>query len=274
MSKAPIAGYVDPNFPNPNGENDAPIIIFGYTPALALGVLGVILFSISFVLHLFQVIRYRTWYFIPMCVGAVMEVVGYVFRILANRISPYNVIFFVVQYFMIVVAPVFFSAAIYTILTILVNAIGRQYSPLPPRALLITFIGCDIVATVVQVAGAALIGSAESNRKDPTTANNILLAGLAFQVFTFALFIALLAIFLWRVRKVASTTLRPFTVALVVATLLVYLRTCFRLAETAQGLMESLSSKEVFFGCLEFAPIIVAVFLFNAYHPGKWLGRQ
>ncbi len=27
--KAPIAGYVDPSIPNPNGPNDAPIIIYG-----------------------------------------------------------------------------------------------------------------------------------------------------------------------------------------------------------------------------------------------------
>lgn len=28
--KAPIDGYVDPSIPNPNGEQDAPIIIYGY----------------------------------------------------------------------------------------------------------------------------------------------------------------------------------------------------------------------------------------------------
>lgn len=29
-NKAPIDGYVDPAIPNPNGVNDAPIIIYGY----------------------------------------------------------------------------------------------------------------------------------------------------------------------------------------------------------------------------------------------------
>ncbi|KAI9806463.1 MAG: hypothetical protein M1833_003650 [Piccolia ochrophora] len=272
-SKAPIAGYVDPNFPNPNGPGDAPIIIFGYTPSIVVGVLGVVLFAVSTVLHAYQISRYRTWYFIPLVVGTAMEVVGYIFRILANRISPYNVIYFVVQYFMIVVAPVFFSASIYTILTFLIDAVGRQYSPMPPRALLITFVVSDVVATGVQVAGAASIGKAQSNRKDPTTANNILLAGLAFQAVSFLLFIVLLSIFLFRARKVAGTTMMPFTLALCASTLLVYLRTCFRLAETAEGLMESLSSNEVYFGCLEFAPIVVAVYIFNFYHPGKWVPR-
>jgi hypothetical protein len=44
---------------------------------------------------------------------------------------------------------------------------------------------------VIQIVGAALTGVAESNRKDPTTPNNILLAGLAFQAFSFLLFVGL-----------------------------------------------------------------------------------
>ncbi|KAI9820107.1 MAG: hypothetical protein M1832_003814 [Thelocarpon impressellum] len=272
--KPPIDGYIDPNFPNPNTENDAPIIIYGYTPSFVLAVLGVAIFALSTLVHLFQVVKYRTWYFIPIVVGSAMEVVGYAFRCLSAKVSPYNIIYFVVQYFFIVVAPVMFSAAIYTVLSILINAVGRQYSPIRPRLILILFIVSDVVATGVQVAGAALIGKAESDRKDPTTANNILLAGLAFQVFTFFVFLALLFVFFWRSRKVSNgPAMKPFTFALCAATLLVYLRTCFRLAETAQGLGESLSSREVFFGCLEFAPIVLALLVFNIWHPGKWVPR-
>jgi hypothetical protein len=178
-----------------------------------------------------------------------------------------------------------FSAAIYTILSILINRIGRQYAPFPPTLILWIFITCDIIATGIQIAGAAMIGAAESNRKDPTTPNNILLAGLAFQVFSFFLFIVLLGVFLFRARraighKISGTEktaqhaeVAPvkwsFILALVGATFMVYLRTCFRLAETAQGLYGNLSTHEVFFGCLEFAPVVIAVFLFNIWHPGR-----
>ena len=206
-----------------------------------------------------------------MVVGTVMEIVGYGFRARAHK-DPYSIINFVVQYFFIVVAPVFFSASIYTILSKMINVVGRQYSPIPPRLLLVIFISSDIIATIVQVAGAALVGSAESNRKDPTTPNNILLAGLAFQCFTFAMYMTLLSVFLWRARKMAETMM-GFVAAFVTATLAVYLRTVFRLAETAQGLNHSLSSHEVYFGCLEFAPIVVAVLILNAFHPGKYVPR-
>ena len=35
-------GYVDPNWPPPGGKNDAPVIIYGYTPSFALAILSVI----------------------------------------------------------------------------------------------------------------------------------------------------------------------------------------------------------------------------------------
>jgi hypothetical protein len=99
--RPPLEGYVDPAFPSPNRPNDAPIIIYGYTPALVVGLLGVILFSIATVWHTYQLFRYRTWYFIPVVVGTVLEVIGYTFRILSNRVDPYNIIYFVIEFFMI-----------------------------------------------------------------------------------------------------------------------------------------------------------------------------
>lgn len=167
-----------------------------------------------------------------------------------------------------------FSAAIYTTVSALIKVYGTEYAPLRPILILWIFVVCDVIATMIQVAGAALIGVAYSNQKDPTTPNNILLAGLAFQVFSFAVFLLILAATLFKARNSAATVGRTFIVALVVATLAVYLRTCFRLAETAEGLMRTLSTHEVYFGCLEFLPIIVAVYLLAWWHPGRWLQER
>lgn len=202
-----------------------------------------------------------------------MEIIGYLFRILASKKNPYAVSYFVAQYFCIVVAPVFFSAAIYTIISVMINIVGRKYAPLSPKLLLWIFIVCDVVATVVQITGAALVGRAYSDQKDPTTANNILLAGLAFQVFSFAVFVLCFILFTFKARRALGKDLKVFSIAILVASLAVYLRTIFRLAETAEGLLEYLSTHEVFFGCLEFLPIVVAVYLLIYWHPGRWLGK-
>lgn len=232
------------------------------------------LFIIALVLHIWLLIRHRTWYFSTVVVGTAMEVVGYIFRILASKLNPYSVGYFVGQYFCIVVAPVFYSAAIYTIISVMINHLGREYSPLPPKVILWVFIVCDVIATVIQITGAALIGTAYSDGKDPSTPNHILLAGLAFQVFCFGMFIVLFTWFLSKARKALNAELKVFSAAVFVATLAVYLRTCIRLAETAEGLLEFLSTHEVIFGCLEFAPIIVAVYIFVYWHPGRWLGSK
>jgi hypothetical protein len=237
-------------------------------------VLGAILFIIAFFGHSFLTFRYRTWYFSTIIVGTLMEVVGYVFRCLSSQKDPYSIPFFVVQYFFIVVAPVFFSAAIYTIITIMINRVGREYAPVPPKVILWIFITCDVIATVIQVTGSALIGVAYSKRKNPNTPNHILLAGLAFQVFSFAVFVVCLSVFLRQSRNVTSSDFKLFSSAVCVATLMVYLRTCLRLAETAEGLHQYVSTHEVFFGCLEFAPIVIAVYAFLYWHPGRWLGSN
>ncbi|KAL8732972.1 MAG: hypothetical protein Q9166_002370 [cf. Caloplaca sp. 2 TL-2023] len=297
-NKPPIDGYVDPNIPNPNGDGDAPIIIYGYTPHLALAVLAIVLFALLLLFHIFRLYTTRLYAFsILLIFTTLCEIVGYVFRLRSSPPpvgNPYAVINFVIQYFFIVTAPVFLSAAIYTTLTSFVGALSgsgnpgeaRKLSPLglSKRAILAIFITSDVIATIVQVAGAALIGVSQSNRKSPENANNILLAGLAFQVFSFLVFLILLFIFLRNSRKQMLSTstaeggrgnmMQMYTFALVASSLLVYLRTCFRLAETSQGVGGYASSHEAFFGVLEFAPIVVAIGLLGWWHPGRLVGRN
>jgi hypothetical protein len=135
-------------------------------------------------------IRFRTWFIsVPILVGTLMEIVGYTFRILASRKNPYSVIYFVGQYFCIVVAPALYSAAIFGTLSMLIQHVGSDFFPLRPRMIFWLFITCDAVATIIQVVGASLIGSAYSNGKNPNLPNRILLAGLIFQVASFPIFI-------------------------------------------------------------------------------------
>lgn len=268
-------GYVDPNFPNPGGKWDTPVIIYGYTPSFALATTAAVLFFISLCLHAWQVARYRTWWFVTITIGLVFEVAGYVARDLSAKQDPYHLIYFIVQYFFIVTAPVFIAAGIYAVLSVLISRLGRQYSPIAPKLVLAIFITSDVIATVTQIAGASLIGVKQSNREDPTTANNILLGGLAYQVFAMGIFCILVGIFLVKARaELKPRGLLPFVTAFVVATLAIYLRTCFRLAETAEGLGGELYSNEIYFAVLEFAPVILAVLLFNAFHPGRFIGRS
>lgn len=104
-------GYVAPNWPRPNDDSSACIIIYGYVPSIALCALALALFTIAFVLHAWLLVKYRAWYFTPVAVGLLMELVGYIARTFSSQKNPYSVIYFVIQYFFIVVAPVMFSVS-------------------------------------------------------------------------------------------------------------------------------------------------------------------
>lgn len=138
---------------------------------------------------------------------------------------------------MIVVAPVFFSAAIYLSLSIITASDVRAAASLPfglkPRAILATFVTVDAVTTVLQVAGAALIGVGYSRIADgqtppltPDNANKILTAGLAVQTCFFGIFIALFTSFCvkgWRKYKWHSPDMMLLA-SITVASLLLWMR--------------------------------------------------
>ena len=200
-----------------------------------------------------------------------MEVIGYAFRALSSRKDPYRISYFVVEYFLIVTAPVFISASIYVCLTKLVNWAASEGIDLTTnrflrkRFILWTFITVDVLTTLMQVAGAGVIGGETSKFEDPFKGNHILLAGLAMQTAAFTVYLALLGVVLHgilheRVLVEKTRSQRtPFLGILSVASILVYVRTIFRLVETSQGVFGFLSSHEAFFGSLEFAPIVLAI---------------
>lgn len=105
-------GYIDPNWPRPDTSDSACIIIYGYVPSVILCGLALALFAIAFFAHTWLLIKHKTWYFAPVAIGLLLELVGYISRTLSSQKNPYSVIFFVIQYFFIVVAPVMFSVSL------------------------------------------------------------------------------------------------------------------------------------------------------------------
>lgn len=278
------AGFQNPKFSTACSDNDAHIIIYGYTPHLSLCLIALVTFFLAGLAHIFLLIRHRTWSFSPLAVGCVMEVLGYVFRTLASQKDPYAVSYFVAQYFLIVVAPVFISASIYVCLSQLlayaqsVGAYTRTW--LSRKMILALFISIDAITTILQVTGAGLVGHAESSGGNPSIGNNILTAGLAVQTLAFTCFLTLLVAFrisIGKDKKADSAIIKRkdmFILAVFVASLAIYLRTIFRLAESAQGFFNSINTDETLFGVLEFAPVAVAVVVLAVWHPGVWVRRD
>ncbi|WRT67287.1 uncharacterized protein IL334_004254 [Kwoniella shivajii] len=291
--------YRGPINRNPK-DDEAGIVIYGYIPSLALGIIGIIAFATVLCVHSFWLIRNKGTrsFHMLMIIGALMEVGGYAAR-LASHQRPFVVSSFVAQYFLIVVAPVLFSAAIYLSLSIATKGYkgSEKYLIISPKKVLIFFVTADVITTIIQIAGAALIGTSESARVrgrytkvTPEQANNILIAGLAIQCFSFTCFLFILLSMIYRLRSHSSTNLTSnsssssssspgstklprFLYTILITACLILLRTTFRLAESGQGFFGFASTHESLFGTLEFLPVILALIIWSIYPPSKFISN-
>jgi hypothetical protein len=140
---------------------------------------------------------------------------------------------------------------------------------------------CDFLALVLQGAGGGLAATAD-DQAGTDLGVHIMLAGLAWQVFSLALFAGLALDFLRRVRRAhegqlearfavfrASRRLRMFLLALGIATLTIFVRSAFRCAELSHGFNGKLANQEITFMILEGAMIAIAVVCLTIYHPGS-----
>lgn len=71
--------------------------ILGYRPSLAANIVFAVLFGIAGIAHLYLGIRWRSWSFtIPVIIGCVTEIIGYVGRIMLWN-NPFSFNGFMIQ---------------------------------------------------------------------------------------------------------------------------------------------------------------------------------
>lgn len=59
--------------------------VWVYEPNFPLAIIGTIVYSLLFFYITFQTIRYRSWFFLTVVIGAGIDVVGYAMRVYAAR---------------------------------------------------------------------------------------------------------------------------------------------------------------------------------------------
>lgn len=149
------------------------------------------------------------------------------------------------------------------------------------------FVAFDFLALLLQGTGGGIAATSNNNRALGDAGVNIMIAGLAWQVASLAIFIALCADFAWRLRKNPpvygdlgrdtsrvrnSRLFRIFVYALAASVIFILVRSCFRVAELREGFSGSLANNEVLFMIFEAPMIILAVLGLTIFHPGVCLG--
>lgn len=151
------------------------------------------------------------------------------------------------------------------------------------------FVTCDFVSLVLQGAGGGLAAVSTQNGESADLGNNIMLAGVVFQVFTLSLFISFCIDFAVRVMRRglggagldprflalrATWKFRGFLVVLALSTILVLTRSVFRMIEMAQGWEGELIQREMLFFVLEGLMVVCAVVVLNIWHPGMAMAGE
>ncbi|KAI9694384.1 MAG: hypothetical protein M1820_008984 [Bogoriella megaspora] len=240
--------------------------------------------------------------------GCILEVLGYIGRIMsrhnpfvsrapkktlslgrnertAAHISRQNEDPYLLQIVTLTIAPAFLAAGIYLTLSRIVVTFGSSNSRLPALWYPRVFIPCDVISLLLQAGGGGAASAASHANGNIKPGDNIMVAGLAFQVFTLAVFIALsvdFALTTWRRhRELGADALDPahaklrqskrfqgFLVALALATLCIFTRSVYRVAELSEGWNGHLIHTQKYFIGLEGAIVGAAVLALNAFHPG------
>ncbi|PGH03607.1 hypothetical protein AJ79_07336 [Helicocarpus griseus UAMH5409] len=266
--------------------------IYQYRPSLPANAVFIALFALSGTLHLLQQLLWRTntSFTIPILIGSIGEIIGYVGRIMPYH-NPFSMNGFLIQICSLTISPAFYTAAIYFCIADIVRLFGgRETSRLKPNQYAWIFIPCDIISLVLQGLGGGLASVATQEKKDGSTGTNIMIAGLAFQVFSLLMFILLLAEFMARVYKrgylwrdvnndyemkvggvrsgrAARMRLCAFFGGFLLAILCIFIRCAYRVAELSNGWDGELIHDEGTFIGLEGVMIVVAVFSLNVGHP-------
>lgn len=260
---------------------------WAYLPSLAANSTFLAIFAVSLVLFLFQGILSRRFlgFTIAMVSGNILEVLGYAGRVMSYY-NPFKEDGFLMQIVCLTIAPAFMAAGIYFCLSRIVSTFGARNSRIAPLSYPRIFIPCDVVSLLLQAAGGGLASAQSHADKDPTVGNNIMIAGLAFQVATLFVFIVLATDFglrtLKRVRTLGkeealdqthaqlrnSWPFKGFLIALAFATLCIFTRSVYRVAELSEGWNGHLIKTQRYFIGLEGAVVGAAVLSLNAFHPG------
>jgi hypothetical protein len=141
---------------------------------------------------------------------------------------------------------------------------------LSSRNISTSFIVLDILAFAVQTAGIVMATLPKSSPEELLRGVHLYMAGISLQLLFILLFSFALFTLQQMIKKQAGkigTNDRIWVLYAVL--LLVSVRIVFRLVEYSEGISSVVSRQEVYVYCFDSIPMLVALWLFNLFHPGR-----
>ncbi|KAH8882646.1 RTA1-domain-containing protein [Thozetella sp. PMI_491] len=260
---------------------------YEYRLSLPANALFLALFILSFLgfVGAYGATRRGLAFTIALLLGVLCEILGYAGRVMSWK-NQWQENGFLIQICCLTIGPAFMAAGIYLCLRRIVAAFGPENSRIAPEWYTRLFIPCDVISLVLQATGGGMASVASHNNKSVDTGDNIMIAGLSFQVVTLLAFMAVSADFALNayrrhrqlgeaafdqteeVRRVRNSRMfKGFLAALLLSTICIFWRSVFRVAELSRGWSGPLMKRQDLFIGFEGVMVIVACLVLNIFNP-------
>ncbi|KAL2851146.1 RTA1-domain-containing protein [Aspergillus pseudoustus] len=246
--------------------------ILQYQPSIPANSVFIVIFGLVLLANGVQGVYYHTWgYMSSLIAGCILEIAGYSGRLILHD-NPFDFSGFLMQIVCITIAPVFFCAAIYVLLSQTIMHLNVRIARFKPQLLYWVFIPCDIISLLLQAVGGAL-SCVGTTQDDIQVGVDISLAGLIFQVITLTAFTVAFLDYLYACRRPDNHThftrrMKLFLLFMFVSIFLILVRCVYRVVELHEGYFSHLFRDELLFIALESAIMCAATVSMCIGHPG------
>ncbi|GAA6005230.1 hypothetical protein JCM10207_002905 [Rhodosporidiobolus poonsookiae] len=242
-------------------------------PALTMNAVFIAFFGLSGLAHIVQLaITRRYWWMAVMPIGGALEVLGWSARVWSHFNLPADG--FIIQICVLVIAPTFFSAAIYWAGGLILADVAPSRSWLSAKWFKISFVTADVVSLVIQGIGGGMAGSAADDQPNQLeTGSNVMLAGIIVQLVVMVVFSGYMCAWAWIARseiRKSGTRMQLMLAALAVSSAAIIIRGGYRTAELNEGFRGELALDENMI-LLDAIPVLIATWVLNIVHPHWFL---
>ncbi|CAI0644430.1 unnamed protein product [Colletotrichum noveboracense] len=257
-------------------------VFYHYEPSMVAAVIFIGVFGLSGLLHIWQLVRARTWYFIPFVIGCLFEAIGYVGRAMSAQEAPdYTKNPYIIQSILLLLGPALFAASIYMILGRLINLLDAgNYSLIRPKWLTKVFVLGDLLSFFAQSGGGGMLATAKDT-DSVKLGENIIVGGLCIQILFFGFFMVVTLIFHMRLSRNPTpktysldTPWKDLLWVLYGTSFMIMVRSLFRVAEYVQGSEGELQSKEMYIYIFDALLMGLTSVLFNWFHPSRVINNR
>ncbi|EXA32874.1 hypothetical protein FOVG_16020 [Fusarium oxysporum f. sp. pisi HDV247] len=268
-----MAAKCDPNYRHADWS------FYRYEPSTAAAVIFVVLFSITTIVHVIQLIKTKTWYMLAFCLGGISEIAGYIGRAINSTEDPgcWTLGPYVVQSVLLLIAPALMAASIYMILSrVILLTEGEVHAVIRRRWLTKIFVVGDIISIELQSAGGSMMSGANEGNNLMKIGEYVIIGGLFFQLAIFGIFIVVVSVFHRRMnRSPTNKSLEPsirwrhYLTTLYITSGFIWVRSMFRVIEYLDGNDGYLMRTEAFMFVFDATLIWIVMVWMNWYHPSE-----